>query len=143
MKKNQVVVVRRNDSKKYVVSFDELEARIPEILEEMQGDLFKKAKELFDTHRVIVNEWSGFVPALNKKNVILAPWCGVMECEEDIKESSAKKDDGEEFEEDDKAPSMGAKSLCIPFDQPVLNEGQKCIKCERIAVNYCMFGRSY
>ncbi|AJU21595.1 BMC_2a_G0021840.mRNA.1.CDS.1 [Saccharomyces cerevisiae] len=143
IEKNQVVVVRRNDSKKYVVSFDELEARIPEILEEMQGDLFKKAKELFDTHRVIVNEWSGFVPALNKKNVILAPWCGVMECEEDIKESSAKKDDGEEFEEDDKAPSMGAKSLCIPFDQPVLNEGQKCIKCERIAVNYCMFGRSY
>ncbi|CAD6629582.1 XXYS1_4_G0000710.mRNA.1.CDS.1 [Saccharomyces cerevisiae] len=143
IEKNQVVVVRRNDSKKYVVSFDELEARIPEILEEMQGDLFKKAKELFDTHRVIVNEWSSFVPALNKKNVILAPWCGVMECEEDIKESSAKKDDGEEFEEDDKAPSMGAKSLCIPFDQPVLNEGQKCIKCERIAVNYCMFGRSY
>lgn len=143
IEKNQVVVVRRNDSKKYVVSFDELEVRVAEILEEMQGDLFKKAKELFDTHRVIVDEWSGFVPALNKKNVILAPWCGVMECEEDIKESSAKKDDGEEFEEDDKAPSMGAKSLCIPFDQPVLNEGQKCIKCERIAVNYCMFGRSY
>ncbi|CAI4039399.1 hypothetical protein SMKI_08G0620 [Saccharomyces mikatae IFO 1815] len=143
IEKNQVVVVRRNDAKKYVVSFDELEVRIPEILEEMQGDLFKKAKELFDTHRVIVEEWKDFVPALNKKNVILAPWCGVMECEEDIKESSAKKDDGEEFEEDDKSPSMGAKSLCIPFNQPVLNEGQKCIKCERTAVNYCMFGRSY
>ncbi|EJS43489.1 YHR020W [Saccharomyces arboricola H-6] len=143
IEKNQVVVVRRNDSKKYIVSFDELEVRIPEILEEMQGDLFKKAKELFDTHRVIVNEWKEFVPALNKKNVILAPWCGVMECEEDIKESSAKKDDGEEFEEDDKAPSMGAKSLCIPFNQPVLNEGQRCIKCERTAINYCMFGRSY
>lgn len=80
---------------------------------------------------------------MNKKNVILAPWCGVTECEEDIKESSAKRDDGEEFEEDDKAPSMGAKSLCIPFDQPILSDGQKCIKCERTAVNYCMFGRSY
>ncbi|QID88006.1 hypothetical protein GRS66_010709 [Saccharomyces pastorianus] len=143
IEKNQVVVVRRNDSKKYVVSLDDLETRIPEILEEMQGDLFKKAKELFDTHRVVINEWRDFVPALNKKNVILAPWCGITECEEDIKESSAKRDDGEEFEEDDKAPSMGAKSLCIPFDQPILNDGQKCIKCERTAVNYCMFGRSY
>lgn len=143
IEQQQVVVVRRNDSRKYIVKFDELEARIPEILEEMQADLYAKAKELFDTHRVIVNEWKDFVPNLNKKNIILAPWCGVMECEEDIKDSSAKQDDGEEFEEDDKAPSMGAKSLCIPFEQPELKEGQKCIKCDNKAIQYCMFGRSY
>ncbi|CCF55531.1 hypothetical protein KAFR_0A00930 [Kazachstania africana CBS 2517] len=143
IEKNQAVVVRRNDSRKYIVSLDELESRIPEILDELHNDLYNKAKEAFDTHRVIVNEWKDFVPNLNKKNVILSPWCGVTECEEDIKESSAKRDDGEEFEQDDKAPSMGAKSLCIPFQQPELKEGQKCVKCERKAVNYCMFGRSY
>lgn len=143
MSNEQVTVVRRNDSRKYTVKLNELETRIPEILEEMQKDLFLKAKELFDTHRKIVNEWKDFVPSLNKKNVILSPWCGVMECEEDIKDSSAKKDNGEEFEADDKSPSMGAKSLCIPFEQPELKEGQKCVKCDRPAIQYCMFGRSY
>ena len=143
LENKQVVVVRRNDSRKYTVKLDELETRIPEILDELHNDLYNKAKELFDTHRVIVDEWKDFVPNLNKKNIILSPWCGVMECEEDIKDSSAKQDDGEEIETDDKSPSMGAKSLCIPFNQPELKEGQKCVKCDRKAINYCMFGRSY
>ena len=143
MAQEQVLVVRRNDNRKYTVKLADLETRVPEILEEMQKDLFLKAKELFDTHRVVVDEWKDFVPALNQKNVILAPWCGVMECEEDIKDSSAKRDDGEEFEADEKAPSMGAKTLCIPFEQPQLKKGQKCIKCDLEAVQYCMFGRSY
>lgn len=143
MAQDQVSVVRRNDNRKYTVKTADLETRIPEILEEMQKDMFLRAKDLFDTHRVIVEEWKDFVPALNKKNVILAPWCGVTECEEDIKDSSAKKDDGEEFEADEKAPSMGAKTLCIPFEQPELKEGQKCIRCDKKAIQYCMFGRSY
>ena len=143
IEKGQVTVVRRNDSRRYNIALGELETRIPEIMDEMHNDLFAKAKEAFDSHRVVVNEWKDFVPNLNKKNVILAPWCGVMECEEDIKDSSAKQDDGEEIEVDEKAPSMGAKSLCIPFDQPKLKEGQKCVKCERKAIQYCMFGRSY
>ncbi|QLQ78438.1 hypothetical protein HG537_0A06850 [Torulaspora globosa] len=143
IEKGQVIVVRRNDSRKYTVQLNELETRIPEILEELQRDLYLKAKELFDTHRVIVEDWKDFVPNLNRKNVILSPWCGVMECEEDIKDSSAKKDDGEELEQDEKSPSMGAKSLCIPFEQPELKQGQKCIKCSRPAIQYCMFGRSY
>lgn len=143
IEKGQVTVVRRNDSRRYNIALGDLETRIPEIMDEMHNDLFVKAKEAFDSHRVIVNEWKDFVPNLNKKNVILAPWCGVMECEEDIKDSSAKQDNGEEIEVDEKAPSMGAKSLCIPFDQPELKEGQKCVKCDRKAIHYCMFGRSY
>lgn len=143
LESKQVTVVRRNDSKKYTVALDDLETRIPEILDELHDALFNKAKDAFDTHRIIVEDWKDFVPALNAKNVILSPWCGVMECEEDIKDSSAKKDDGEDEEVDDKAPSMGAKSLCTPFDQPTLKPGQKCVKCGAKAINYTMFGRSY
>lgn len=143
LEKGQVTAVRRNDGRKITISLQELESKIPVILEEMQKDMFNKAKESFDSHRVIVDEWKDFVPALNKKNVIVAPWCGDADCEDDIKDSSAKKDDGEDFEVDDKAPSMGAKSLCIPFNQPTLKKGQKCVKCSRLARYYCMFGRSY
>jgi len=143
LEKKQVTVVRRNDSKKYTVLLDELETKIPEILDELHQDLYNKAKDSFDTHKVVVEEWKDFVPALNAKNVILAPWCGVMECEEDIKDASAKKDDGEDEEVDEKAPSMGAKSLCIPFEQPTLKPGQKCVRCGQKAINYTLFGRSY
>ena len=43
------------------------------------------------------------------------------------------------------APSMGAKSLCIPF-KPLkeLESGMVCIAgCGKAAEVYCMFGRSY
>jgi prolyl-tRNA synthetase len=140
---NQVTVVRRNDNKKYIVKLDELETQIPKILDDMHDALYAKAKQEFDEHRVKVDEWKDFVPTLNQKNVILAPWCGDSECEDDIKDSSAKKDDGEDEEVDEKAPSMGAKSLCIPFAQPELKQGQKCVRCDKAAVTYCMFGRSY
>jgi hypothetical protein len=46
---------------------------------------------------------------------------------------------------DDKAPSAGAKSLCIPHDQErfgELPEGQKCVGCGQPAKRWTMFGRS-
>jgi prolyl-tRNA synthetase len=139
----QVTAVRRDNGAKYTVKLSELETRVEELLKEMQVGLLEKARNDFDSHRVTVTEWKDFVPTLNAKNVILAPWCGVSECEDDIKDSSATKDNGEEEEVDEKAPSMGAKSLCIPYDQPELKPGQKCVRCDKPAVNYCMFGRSY
>lgn len=139
----RVTAVRRDNSKKYEVGLTELATRIPEILEEMQVEMLENARADFDKHRIVVDEWKDFVPTLNAKNVILSPWCGVPECEDDIKDSSATKDDGEEAEQDERAPSMGAKSLCIPNDQPTLKEGQKCVRCDKPAIQYCMFGRSY
>ena len=49
--------------------------------------------------------------------------------------------------EDAKAPSAGAKSLCIPFDQKRFGEfpdgdEQKCIQCGKKARSWTMFGRS-
>lgn len=139
--KESVLAVARNDGKKEVVPLAQLEKRIPEILEEIQAAMYAKAKASYDEHRVSVTSWSDFITQLNNKNVVVAPWCGVMECEEDIKESSARTDDGEE--EDEKAPLMGAKSLCIPFEQADLPKDQGCVKCDRPAIQWCMFGRSY
>lgn len=137
----QVLAVRRDTGAKITVKLEELETKVPEILETIQKDLLAKARKDFDEHRVIVEEWKDFVPTLNNKNVIVAPWCGVPECEDDIKDSSAGTGDDEE--QDERAPSMGAKSLCIPDKQPQLKPGQKCVRCTRDAVTYCMFGRSY
>ena len=42
------------------------------------------------------------------------------------------------------APSMGAKSLCIPF-KPLkpLQPGQMCVSGKEAAQYYTLFGRSY
>lgn len=139
----RVTAVRRDNGQKYEVSLTDLASEIPKILEQMQGEMLENARAAFDKHRIIVDEWKDFVPTLNAKNVILSPWCGVPECEDDIKDSSATKDDGEDVEQDERAPSMGAKSLCIPNDQPILKKDQKCVRCDKPAIQYCMFGRSY
>lgn len=138
-----VTAVRRDNNKKYSVKLEDLTTEIPNILKIMQKELLENARKIFDEHRVRVDDWKDFVPTLNAKNVILAPWCGVPECEDDIKDSSAKQDNGEEEEQDDRAPSMGAKSLCTPYDQPELKKDQKCVRCDKPAVNFTMFGRSY
>lgn len=138
-----VLAVRRDTGEKISIKLSELDTELPKLLDAIHENLYQTAKEKYDAHRVMVHEWKEFVHALNQNNVVVAPWCGEMECEEDIKDSSAKKDDGEEFEQDEKAPSMGAKSLCIPFEQPELKAETKCVKCGKLAINYTMFGRSY
>ena len=50
---------------------------------------------------------------------------------------------GLEGEADTTATSVAAKTLCIPFDQPDLPEGTKCIASGLPATCWVMWGRSY
>ncbi|KAI8909118.1 hypothetical protein EDD86DRAFT_206994 [Gorgonomyces haynaldii] len=140
--KNEVRVVRRDNGQAQQVSLDALEQAIPTLLETVQKDMFQKAYEARQKQNVILESWDGFVDALNKKCTVLAPWCERVECEEEVKERSARTDSDEEV--DERAPSMGAKTLCIPFKQPqAVKDGQKCFQCEHPAKRYCLWGRSY
>ncbi|CAF1673613.1 unnamed protein product [Rotaria magnacalcarata] len=72
---------------------------------------------------------------------MLTPFCGEPACEDLIKKDSARDAVVEEG-----APAMGAKGLCIPFDQPEkLAEKQPCCHpdCKNPAKYYTLFGRSY
>lgn len=50
-------------------------------------------------------------------------------------------------QQDERAPSAGAKSLAIPFDQerwtPLKKGETKCVGCGQEAKRWTMFGRSY
>ena len=132
---------------KATIPITELNTEIPKLLEKIQADMYDRAEEAFRTHRVQVSNWDEFVPALNGKNVVLIPHCLVEECEDEIKELSARKEPGD-VPQDEKAPSMGAKSLCVPAAQPepgVVKGETKCCNpnCKRMAEAWCMFGRSY
>jgi prolyl-tRNA synthetase len=130
------------------IPIPDLATAVPALLETIQADMLKRATLEFDSHRKIITNWDDFVPELNQKNLLMVPFCLTEACEDQIKDMSARKAEEDSGEaEDAKAPSMGAKSLCIPFEQPGgLEEGvTKCInpKCQLLAAKWCMFGRSY
>ncbi|KAL9035372.1 MAG: hypothetical protein Q9214_006611 [Letrouitia sp. 1 TL-2023] len=126
------------------IPITELGKQVPLLLDLIQEDLYKRADEQFKTHTKTITSWDDFVPALNAKNVCLIPHCLQEKCEDEIKELSARKDAGDEEPEDAKAPSMGAKSLCIPFEQPggIIKGETKCTNphCDNLAESWCLFG---
>jgi prolyl-tRNA synthetase len=101
----------------------------------------------YSSHRIKIEKWEEVVPALDSKNVVLIPHCLEEKCEDKIKEITKGKPDETAGPAEQKVPSMGMKSLCIPFEQPDgLVVGQtKCLnpECSANAKEWCMFGRSY
>jgi prolyl-tRNA synthetase len=75
----------------------------------------------------VCNRWREFVPSLDRKCIVLAPWCERIVCEEEVKtrtKGDAVPDakpagEGEEAgtEEAPKGLTGAAKTLCIPFEQ--------------------------
>ncbi len=124
IQKNQVVLVKRENREKLFVSMDELETKVPELLDEIQTSLYNKALALreaktfkattLDEMEAILNETQGFIKAM---------WCGDGECEKTIKER------------------MAATARCIPFEQEKI--GEKCVCCGKEAKQMVYWGRAY
>merc|ERR1712013_797800 len=141
MKNSQYVAVRRDNMEKLTMKKSGLKDDIPALLETIQSTMFAKAKNEMTDRVKVVTTFDDFLDGLEKKCLLQAPFCGLEDCEDEIKELSKKDSDLEP-----NAPSMGAKSLCIPFNQPAqVEDCTKCIKpgCSRKPLFYTMFGRSY
>ncbi len=146
---HKVTTSRRDiqgDEGKGTIAITELATGVKDLLDTIQKDLYDRANESFKSHTKKITNWDDFVPALNSKNVCLIPHCLTEKCEDEIKELSARKED-DGVPADERAPSMGAKSLCIPFDQPegLIKGETKCTNpnCTNKAEEWCLFGRSY
>lgn len=146
--KSEVCFARRDTGEKGTISLADLATEVPALLDKIQSDMYNKAKKSFDEHRLVINKWEEVVPALDAKNVVLIPSCLAEKCEDKIKDlTKGREDAANEGPDNKKAPSMGMKSLCIPFEQPEgLVKGEtKCLnpECGALAEKWCMFGRSY
>lgn len=62
--------------------------------------------------------------------------------QEDSREESFQAH-GEQGEDEKTATSVAAKMLCIPFDQPKLPAGAKCIASGMDATCWVLWGRSH
>ncbi|CAH0391735.1 unnamed protein product [Bemisia tabaci] len=142
MKNNQFVAVRRDTNEKIVFSRSKAVEDVKTLLDTIQSSMLQRAKDDLNSHIKLCKDWANFCSYLDGKNIILSPFCGEISCEDKIKESSARDDT-----EVAGAPAMGAKSLCIPFDQPKegISATDKCINpsCSNKPQFYTLFGRSY
>ncbi|NXC50694.1 SYEP ligase, partial [Penelope pileata] len=139
MKSQQFVAVRRDTGQKLTFSESEAEDKLKQILEEIQANLYNRASEDLRSHMVVADTMEDFQKELDSGKIVQIPFCGEIECEDWIKKTTARDQDLEPG-----APSMGAKSLCIPF-QPLheLQSGAKCVCGKNPAKFYTLFGRSY
>lgn len=121
---NQAVLVRRDSREKIVVSLDELETKIPEILEDIQKSLLGKARTAQAAKTSIATNMEELTEILDiKLGFVKAMWCGDRACEDSIKESA------------------GATSRCIPFEQESVSA--TCVCCGKPAKKLVYWGRAY
>ncbi|XP_076234604.1 glutamyl-prolyl-tRNA synthetase [Calliopsis andreniformis] len=144
LEKNQVTFVRRDTSQRITANRNEVVSALQTLLVDIQSNMLAKARQNLNEHIKQVENWDEFCSELNKKNILLSPFCGEPSCEDNIKADSAREDTGEE----PGTLSMGAKSLCIPFKQPASSipiDKLKCIypNCQNKPKFYTLFGRSY
>lgn len=124
IEKNQVVLVRRDTREKIFVSMDELETKVPELLDEIQTNLFNKAKALRDEKTYTAVNMDEFERIINNTpGFIKAMWCGDRACEDAIKEKT------------------GATSRCIPFNEKPVSD--KCICCGKKAQKLVYWAKAY
>lgn len=121
---NRCVVVRRDNGEKIFVSLDELEAKIPELLEAVRDGLYQKAIDRRAAMTFTARDYAELKDiADNKPGFIKAMWCGDRECEDKLKDE------------------LGITSRCIPFEQEHLSD--TCVCCGKPAKHMLYWGKAY
>lgn len=122
---NQCVVVRRDTREKQIVSLEELNEKLSEILEAMQADMLAKAKAFLESHISDAHNYEELKEAAaTKPGFIRAMWCGDEACELKIKED------------------MTVTSRCMPFDDQE-QIASTCVCCGKPAHKLVYWGKAY
>ncbi len=123
IEKEQFVMARRDTGEKEFLPLSEI-ANIPAKLEQIQQDMFNKAKEFMHTHTFEANTIEEMKEQFFKeRGFIKSSWCGDIACLDKIKEET------------------GATARNIPFEQ---REGHgKCVCCGKEASTTVFFARAY
>lgn len=121
---NVVEIARRDTKEKVTVPLDGLTFYINELLDEIQLNMFTKAKQFRDEHITKADTWEDFVNILDTKaGFVAAHWDGTPETEEAIKEKTK------------------ATIRCIPLDNE--QENGTCIFSGKPSTQRVLFARAY
>ena len=94
-----VVIARRDNGKKFPISYSEVCKKISELIIQIQNELFNQAKSFRDNNTYTVQSYEEFKDIINASGFIRCGWDGSEETESKIKEETK------------------ATIRCIPFDE--------------------------
>ena len=124
LEQNIVEVARRDTKEKANASIDGIGIHVKNLLDEIQQNIFNKAKAFRDDHITEANTWEEFVQLLDTKTgFISAHWDGTPETEDKIKEQTK------------------ATIRCIPLDNK--QEAGTCILSGNPSTQRVLFARAY
>ncbi len=124
MENRTVEVARRDTLSKELVPLDDIVSKIPNLLEDIQQNIYNKALKFRNENTFQIDKWSDFLDVINNQGgFILAHWDGTAETEEKIKEETR------------------ATIRCIPFDSP--EEDGKCVYSGKPSKRRVLFAVSY
>ena len=120
----ECILVRRDNGEKTTVKLTELDAKLEEMLKDIQISMFNSCKKRMETKTTVALNMDEFKNNMEtNQGFIKAMWCGKEECEDKIKEAT------------------GAKSRCIPFEEEKISD--KCVCCGEHAEHMVIWGRQY
>ena len=124
LEKNQVVLVRRDNTEKSFISQDGLAATISDALSDIQSGLYHRALEFRESHTQEVDDYGAFNEILDgEAGFLWSHWCGASECEEKVKADTK------------------ATIRCIPTEGEA--EPGSCINCGEASERRVVFARAY
>jgi len=123
LKKNQVVMVRRDTGVKEEIAIDKLIDNFEKIIADIQDAIFQRAKDFVKENTHEAKTFEELSEILNtKRGFVWASWCGESECEKEIKEK------------------IKATIRCVPLDS---KKGGSCVHCNKPAKEKVLFAQSY
>ena len=124
LQNNVVELARRDTKEKQTVSLDGIAPHIQNLLEEIQQNMFNRAKTFMDEHITVVDTWESFEKALDEHGgFVSAHWDGTAATEEKIKEKTK------------------ATIRCIPLNNK--KEEGRCILTGEPSSERVLFARAY
>jgi prolyl-tRNA synthetase len=118
-----IEVARRDNLTKESLPIEGIVAHVRSLLEEIQKNIFDRAKTFREDNTHRVDTWAEFTDQIERGGFILAHWDGTAETEEKIKEETK------------------ATIRCIPLDAPA--ESGKCIFSGADSNRRVVFARAY
>ncbi len=124
MENGTVEIARRDTREKKVVHFDDLSTLIPALLDEIQENIYQKARNYRDAHITKVDSYAEFKDLLETKTGFFsAHWDGSTETEELVKEETK------------------ATIRCIPLDS--IEEEGICMVTGKPSKRRVLFAKAY
>ncbi len=122
---DKCVLVRRDTREKIECALDQVAETAERLLQDIQRDMYARAKEHLESHISEVKSYAAFKDAVeNKPGFIRAMWCGSEQCEVKIKEDTT------------------ATSRCMPLKEEAA-VADVCVCCGKPAHKLVYWGKAY